>query len=100
GVAIKPQIDKPKGNVVVFSATTNAETAHPYKEKVHGLFTYFILKKLQEADGVVDLGNLSDYVTTNVSQHAISKIGKPQHPTISTGNNKENVWRNTVITTL
>ncbi|MCD8237395.1 MAG: leucine-rich repeat protein [Prevotellaceae bacterium] len=46
GVAIKPKKNEPKGNLVVFSAASGEQTAHPYKEKGHGLFTYFLLKKL------------------------------------------------------
>ena len=44
GVAIKPKKDIVTGNVVVFSAADGSETAYPYKEKGHGLFTYFLLK--------------------------------------------------------
>lgn len=45
GVAIKPKEAKPasSGNTVVFSATSDEETAFPYKAQKHGLFTYFSL---------------------------------------------------------
>lgn len=97
GVAIKPQIENPKGNMVVFSATTDKETAHSYREKVHGLFTYYLLKKLQTTDGVLDLGSLSDYVRTEVSQRSIVVNSKPQHPTVAPSANMENVWRSLQI---
>ena len=97
GVAIKPQIDAPKGNMVVFSATTDKETAYSYKEKVHGLFTYYLLKKLQTADGALDLGGLCDYVRTEVSQRSIVVNSKPQHPTVAPSPNMVSVWRSLQI---
>jgi hypothetical protein len=42
GVKIKPKSESMKGNLVVFSGATGDETAYPYKEKQHGLFTYFL----------------------------------------------------------
>ena len=93
GVAIKPQIDMPKGNMVVFSATTDKETAHSYKEKVHGLFTYYLLKKIQDSNGTLDLGSLCDYVRTEVAQRSIVVNSKPQHPTVSPSPNMAATWR-------
>ena len=51
GVAIKSKAEAPKGNMLVISAAQGNETAYPYREKRHGLFTYFLLKKLQETKG-------------------------------------------------
>ena len=48
GVAIKAKQNHPQGNMVVLSAAQGDETAHPYTEKGHGLFTYYLLKKLKE----------------------------------------------------
>ena len=47
GVALKPRTDEPKGNMVAISAATGEETAYPYAEKRHGMFTYYLLSKLQ-----------------------------------------------------
>src|SRR6056297_517316 len=51
GVKIVPRKNVLKGNMVVLSAASDKQTAHPFKEKGHGLFTYFVLKKLQETQG-------------------------------------------------
>ncbi|MDR1383575.1 MAG: caspase family protein [Planctomycetaceae bacterium] len=59
GVAVKVKDEAPKGNMVVFSAANSDETAHQYEEKGHGLFTYFLLKKLQETQGAAIYGHLS-----------------------------------------
>jgi hypothetical protein len=82
GVAIKTSQGKPSGNMVVFSAAQGDETAYPYKEKGHGLFTYFLLKKLQETKGDVTLGELSNYITNNVQQQSIVVNNKSQTPTV------------------
>ena len=83
GVAVKVVQGAPVGNMVVFSAAQGDETAYPYKEKGHGLFTYFLLKKLQESKGDVTLGELSDYITTNVGQKAMVENNKEQTPTVT-----------------
>ncbi len=84
GVAIKPKIAAVTGKMVVFSAATGQETAYPYKEKEHGLFTYFLLQKLQEKKGCLSLGELVDDVTDRVSKTAPAENdGKSQTPTVS-----------------
>ena len=83
GVAIKPKASTPGGNVIVFSAATGDETAYPYDEKGHGLFTYFLLKKLQENKGNVTLGELSAYLQEQVGRQAVIVNRKPQTPTVS-----------------
>lgn len=82
GVAIKAREETPVGKVVVFSACTGNETAYPYKNQKHGLFTYFLLKKLQEDKGKTTYKKLRDYITTNVKQQSIRLNGKLQTPTI------------------
>ena len=71
GVAIKAKQNTPQGNIVVFSAAQGNQTAYPYKEKGHGLFTYYILKKLKETKGKISLGELSEYVTTEVRKRSL-----------------------------
>lgn len=93
GVAIKPKNEVPMGNVVVFSAASGDETAYPYKEKNHGLFTYFLLKKMQESKGDVSLGELEDYVATNVEQTSITNNKKSQTPTVTPSPSMGNTWK-------
>ena len=82
GVALKVKQDAPKGNMVVFSAATGDETAYPYKEKGHGLFYYYLLKKLQDTKGDVTLGELSDYVNKEVRRQSVVINHKSQSPTV------------------
>ena len=83
GIAIAAREEKPTGNLVVFSATQKDETAFPYEEKGHGLFTYFLLKKLQETKGDVNYEELGTYLKKQVSRHAIVVNNKPQTPSMS-----------------
>lgn len=97
GVSIKVKLDAPKGNMVVFSAATGSETAHPYREKYHGLFTYYMLKKIQEQKGQLTLGELSDFVTSNVSKTSLINNSKSQTPTLSPAHSMVDVWRELII---
>jgi hypothetical protein len=83
GVAIKAKQNAPKGNMVVLSAAQGDETAYPYKEKGHGIFTYYLLKKLQETKGNITFGQLADYVTLQVKKQSVVINGKIQTPTVS-----------------
>ncbi len=83
GVVMKPKESSPHGNMFVLSATSGQETALPYKEKNHGLFTYYLLKKLQETKGDVTLKELSDDVVRNVRRQSSLINNKPQTPQVS-----------------
>ena len=93
GVAIKVEQGAPVGNMVVFSAAQGDETAYPYKEKEHGMFTYFLLKKLQETKGEVTLGELGDYITTNVKRESIVSNNKSQTPTVTPAATMGDKWK-------
>lgn len=94
GVAIKPQEEKPQGSTIVFSATSDSETAFSYKEQEHGLFTYFFLKMMQDKKGKMSLGDLADYIIDNVSRESILINGKKQTPTVIVPQNIGNQWKN------
>lgn len=97
GVAIKPKDDVVGGNMVVFSAAQAGETAYPYMEKRHGLFTYYLLELLQEKGGYVSLGELSDYVSSEVGKTSIVENDKSQTPTLLASANVPD-WRKWVLT--
>lgn len=94
GVAIKVKETAPKGNMIVFSAAQGDETAYPYKEQRHGMFTYYLLKKLQETKGEATLGEICDYVTSEVRKQSIVINGKMQTPTLTPSVSVGNAWRN------
>lgn len=92
-VALKAKAETPQGNMVVFSAATGDETAWPYKEKGHGMFTYFLLRKLQESKGNCSLGELGDYIKNNVSQQSVVVNRKSQTPTITPSSSVIETWK-------
>lgn len=92
GVAIRAKAAPVSGSMVVFSAAQGNETAYPFTEMRHGLFTYYILEQLQEHGGCVTLGDLSDYVTTKVKQMSIIENDKDQTPMVTASNTAAN-WR-------
>lgn len=93
GVAIKPRQVTVSGNVVVFSAAQGNETAYPYTEKRHGLFTYYILEQLQKSGGRISLGDMADYVTKMVGRTSLIENEKSQTPSIIASSKVPN-WRN------
>jgi uncharacterized caspase-like protein len=93
GVKIKPKTENTNGNMIVFSAATGDETAYPYKEKQHGLFTYFLLRKLQESYGDVDFKTLTDYIIENVKQQSIIVNQKSQTPQVILSSNIQTTWQ-------
>lgn len=94
GVAIKAKPETPKSNMIVLSAASGDETAWPYNEKRHGLFTYFFLKKLQSSKGDVTLGQLSTYIKEEVGKHSVIMNSKKQTPTINTSPQLSDGWEN------
>lgn len=93
GVVIKPSSTIPqKESLYVLSATHEAETAYPYEEQQHGLFTYYLLKKIQKSSECLTLNELSDYVIENVKKTSVVINGKTQTPTIITSHKKR--WEN------
>ena len=93
GVAIKAKSGMPQGNMVVFSAAQGDETAYPNNEEKHGMFTYFLLKKLQDTKGDVTLHELGEYITKNVSQQSILLNGKSQTPCVTPSASLDASWR-------
>jgi RNA binding exosome subunit len=64
----------------------------PYKDKQHGMFTYFLLKKLQESKGDVSFKELSDYISAKVSFESVNKNNKEQNPTVKTSDDISDIW--------
>lgn len=76
-----PREETPLGNMVVFSAASDAETAYPMEAKSHGVFTYAILDKLQKTEGKVTLGELADHISKTVTEISLD-ANRPQNPKV------------------
>lgn len=94
GVKLKPNTHLPQGNMVVFSAAQGDETAYPYENEEHGMFTYFLLKKLQQSKGKVSLGELGDYVVEEVKHQSVITNGKLQTPIVHYSPKIGDAWKN------
>ena len=92
GVAIKARSGMPQGNMVVFSAAQGDETAYPDYEEKHGMFTYYLLKKLQETEGNVTLQELGEYIIDNVRKKSVIN-GKLQTPCVTPSATLDASWR-------
>lgn len=83
-----------EGSVVVFTAAQGNETAQGYPEEGHGLFTYYLLKELQQTEGNSTYGSMSDNIKSNVSLQALQlKMRKKQTPATSCSEKITSVWR-------
>lgn len=80
GVGVKSKSGRLQGNSVVFSAAQGDETAYVYQDKSHGMFTYFLLQKLQETKGNVSYGELSDFIKEKVVYESLLENSKSQTP--------------------
>ena len=94
GIAREAKKEALNGNAVVFSASSGDETAMTYPEKGHGLFTYFLLKKLQETKGNVSYAELAEYIKKNVQKEAFLINEKPQTPIVATSIDASRSWEN------
>lgn len=81
GVTITPKENLLSGNLVVFSSSSGEESSGVYREKQHGYFTYYFLKKLQESKGQISYGELSEYIKKSV-QKETGLAGKIQTPQV------------------
>jgi len=96
-VRIKPKKDELTGNIVVFSASSAEQVALPYKTNYHGLFTYFLLKKLRETKGNISYKQLGDYVLQHVQFYSNDLHYLEQTPEIEAGSAARNNWQNWLI---
>lgn len=94
GVALVARQERPTGNLIVFSAASDDQTAFPYKDQGHGLFTYYLLKKLQSTKGNVTLGDLGQYIINNVKQKSVVINRKLQTPTVTCSSDLTGDWKN------
>jgi hypothetical protein len=81
-VRIKPKEEAVSGNLVVFAASSGEQTALPYDEQKHGMFSYFLMKRLQETNGSASYGDLYEFLKDKVGVESLRVNGKPQDPAI------------------
>lgn len=93
GVKVKPREEVITGNMVVFSASTGEQSALPLEEEQHGIFTYYLLKKLQETKGRITYGELANYLMDEVSIQSLKINQKEQDPQVNVSVAVQNDWK-------
>ena len=94
GIKVVPKEDALNGNIVVFSASSSLQSALPYQKEKHGIFSYYLFKKLQETNGNVALGSLYTYLRDNVSLQSLKINNKEQDPSINFSSTIEKEYSN------
>jgi hypothetical protein len=89
GIQIVPKERNVPGNITVLSAATAGQVSGPFKDKEHGLFTYYLLKGLGgAADGdqnkKLTMTELAAYVHSKVKDGA-ALTGREQTPELQGG---------------
>jgi hypothetical protein len=92
-VRIKPSAATISGNMVVYSACSGEQSALPYKDKQHGIYTYFLLKKLQDTKGNINYDDLYTYLKTSVGLNSLKINQKDQDPGIQISPELGDAWK-------
>jgi hypothetical protein len=79
--------------MVVFAAASGDQSSLPYTKEKHGMFTYFLLEKLQETGGNVSYGELATFLKNKVGIVSLKENSKTQDPEILISPQVENVWQ-------
>jgi hypothetical protein len=62
---------KENDNMIILSSSQGDQKSLPYHDKNHGVFTYFLLKKIKETKGKVTYEDVFKYLKKEVSERAI-----------------------------
>ena len=79
---------------MVFSASSGDQSSLPFNKEKHGVFTYHLLKALQDAEGDISYGNLYDAINIEVNKTTLRNQGMEQTPKVNTSSKVINDWRN------
>jgi len=93
GVKVRPKKNVVSGNLVVFSASSGEQSALPYDSKQHGMFTYYLLKKLQESKGKVTYVELANFIEKNVAIESLRINQKEQDPKLLVSPDLDKSWQ-------
>jgi len=92
-VKVKPKENMIQGNLVVFTASSDEQSALPYEKEQHGMFTFYLLKKIKETQGDISYGELSDYISQNVSLESLKINQKEQDPAVNVSPSVQGSWQ-------
>lgn len=81
-VSIKSSHGMPLGNAVLFAAASSDQVAYSYDKHQHGMFTYYLLKKIKETRGDISYDSLLYYIEQNVSKSSQNIYETEQKPNV------------------
>lgn len=82
----------PAGKSLVFRSALPDEKPQRFPEKSHGMFTYFLLKKIKETHGNVEAETLADYLETRILRTATERFNVKQNATATPSEALEPEW--------
>lgn len=93
GVKVRPKEGILAGNIVVFSSSSGEQSSLPYGDEKHGMFTYYLLKKIQETKGEVTYSELFESLKEKISIESLVVNSKEQNPVINTSQAVNEAWK-------
>lgn len=91
-VKIRPKSEIIEGNIVAFTATSGKDVSLPLETESHGLFTYYLLKKLQETQGNISLDELGQYLEQEIPKAALLENSILQRPQVLVSPELDEKW--------
>ena len=79
--------------MLVLTATNSMQKSMPYKEKRHGMFTYYLLKAIKESNGQITLNDLFAKTLDEVSHSSVNVNNSIQTPELLKGEGIEKDWK-------
>jgi len=91
-VKIRPKSEIVEGNIVAFTATSGKEVSLPFEKQAHGLFTYYLLKKLQETQGDLTLDELGQHLEQEIPKASLLENSILQRPQVLVSPELDEKW--------
>ncbi len=93
GVKVRPKEGTLTGNIVVFSSSSGEQSSLPKADEKHGMFTYFLLKKLQETKGDITYSELFESLNEKIPIESLLLNSKEQNPVVNTSQEVTDKWK-------
>ena len=91
-VKVKPKGDIVAGNIIAFTATSGEEVSLPLSTESHGLFTYYLLRKLKDTKGNVTLDELRNYLQAELPKASLIENSMRQTPQVLVAHDLGEKW--------
>jgi len=83
-----------EGNLIAFSSSQGKQRSYFYRGKQHGIFTYYLLKELQETKGNITYGRLKNYLKKEVPLKSVDLYEDEQVPDVNYSFDIKDEWQN------